>query len=281
MKYIDLHIHTTASDGTLTPEETVRRAAEKRLAAIAVTDHDTAAGAAEALGYAERYGVEVVPAIEISADYFGYGVHIIGYFVDPYAPALQTVLEYVNAERDRRNGAIIEKMQADGIRVSLAGLKEKFPGTVIGRPHLSAALVENGLCATVDEGFQKYLNRGKMYYMKRQYLSLETAFRVIRESGGKAAFAHPLQYRMDDMALTELTRTLAEYGCVGMECLYSGYTREQSEKLKALAGRFGLCVTGGSDYHGSRKPHIDMGCGTGDLAVPYTVLENLRAAVRR
>ena len=279
MKWIDLHNHTTASDGTFSPEQAVAYAAKKGLAAMAVTDHDTAAGAAEALGYAGRYGVEVIPGIEISADYRGLGgVHLLGYFIDPHSPHLAPVLDWIIADRTARNERIAALMRADGLDVSLEAMEEKHPGTVIGRPHFAQELVERGLCESVTEGFRRYLDRGKPYYQPRHFLPLDQAFRAIREAGGKAVFAHPLQYRLGNENLTALTARLTEAGCVGMECLYSGYTPEQSAYLMNLAARFGLCVTGGSDFHGSGKPQIDMGSGTGDLRVPYELLEKLREA---
>ena len=278
MKLIDLHIHTRASDGTLSPEETVAYAAKRGLAAIAVTDHDTAHGAAAAVECAEKYGVEVVPGIEISAAYLDYGIHILGYFIDPAAPSLQSVLDWINADRDRRNAEIAALMRRDGLCVTLDGLRARYPETdAIGRPHFAACLVEHGLVGSVREGFDRYLNRGCRYYRARRFLPLEEAFAAISGAGGKAVFAHPLQYRMDDAALTALTRRLTDCGAVGMECLYSGYTRSDTDYLESIARRFGLCVTGGSDFHGARKPNIDMGTGTGDLRVPYELLEILKA----
>lgn len=128
----------------------------------------------------------------------------------------------------------------------------------------------------MQEGFDRFLSEGKKYYRPRAYLPLDTAFECIRSAGGKAVFAHPLQYGMGEGELLELTKRLTDAGCVGMECLYSGYSAEQSEYLRGIARRFGLCVTGGSDFHGSRKPRIDLGSGTGELAVPYELLETLR-----
>ena len=278
MKLIDLHIHTRASDGTLSPEDTVAYAAKRHLAAIAITDHDTAHGAALGVKFSEKYGVEVVPGIEISAEYRGYGIHILGYFIDPAAPSLGRVLDWINTDRERRNSEIAELMRRDGLYVTLEGLRARYPETdAIGRPHFAACLVEHGLAASVREGFDRYLNRGCRYYRARRFLPLGEAFAAISGAGGKAVFAHPLQYRMDDAALTELTRRLTDCGAVGMECLYSGYTADESAYLEGLARRFGLCVTGGSDFHGFRKPDIDMGTGTGDLRVPYELLEILRA----
>ena len=278
MKQIDLHIHTTASDGTFTPEDAARYAAEKGLAAIAITDHDTAAGAVNAAALGAKYGLEVIPGIELSTDYQNLGVHILGYFIDPESPALNAVLEWVIKERRRRNREIIAAMQRDGIDVSREALAARFPGTVIGRPHFAVVLVEQGLCQSVDEAFARYLSPGMRYYRERRYMPVREAFDVIRKAGGKAVFAHPLQYGLPEPGLLELTRCLTDCGCVGMECLYSGYSKQQSDYLMGLATRFGLCVTGGSDFHGKRKPAIDMGSGTGELRVPYELLERLREA---
>lgn len=278
MRLIDLHNHTTASDGTLSPAETVAYAAGKGLSAIAITDHDTASGAAQAASCAEKFGVEVIPGIEISADYMGYGIHILGYFIDPLSASLKAVLDWIVSDRERRNGEIMELMRADGIEVTSETMARRFPGAVIGRPHFAALLADKGLCANVQEGFEKYLDKGKRYYKRRNFLPLDSAFKAIRGAGGKAVFAHPLQYGMDTQALEALTGRLKDEGCVGMECLYSGYTARESEYLMSLAKHFGMCVTGGSDFHGSRKPNIDMGSGTGDLRVPYELLEILRKA---
>ncbi len=278
MRLIDLHNHTTASDGTLSPEETVAYAAGKGLSAIAITDHDTASGAVQAVSCAEKFGVEVIPGIEISADYMGYGIHILGYFIDPLSASLKAVLDWIVSDRERRNGEIMELMRADGIEVTSETMARRFPGAVIGRPHFAALLADKGLCADVQEGFEKYLDKGKRYYKRRNFLPLDSAFKAIRGAGGKAVFAHPLQYGMDAQALEALTGRLKDEGCVGMECLYSGYTARESEYLMSLAKHFGMCVTGGSDFHGSRKPNIDMGSGMGDLRVPYELLEILRKA---
>lgn len=276
MKLIDLHIHTSESDGTLTPGETVEYALKKGLSAIAITDHDTADGVKPAMKLGQSLGFEVISGIEVSTDYLGHGVHILGYFIDPDSPALQRLLDWVIEDRNTRNDKIIEAMRSDGLDISGALLDQMFPKAVIGRPHFAAYLVSRGLAENVTDAFTKYLNRGKRYHRLRTYLPIEQAIDVITAAGGKAVFAHPLQYRMEEDQLLKLTRCLVDCGIKGMECLYSGYTVEQSAYLMELAKRFGLCVTGGSDFHGSRKPQIDMGSGTGSLAVPYSLLEALR-----
>ena len=269
---IDLHVHTTASDGTLSPSEAVVHARRLGLSAIAVTDHDTPAGIPDALAAGRDCGVEVVPGIEVSVDWRGSGIHILGYFIDPGAPSLRHLLNWVTAERRRRNELIAAAMRADGIDVRLSDLDGGDPASVVGRPHFAAALVARGRADSIDDAFRRFLNKGRAYYRQRAYIPLRQGLDVIRDAGGKPVMAHPLQYRFAEPELLELVRALADGGVVGMECLYSGYGAAQSDYLKGLAERFGLCVTGGSDFHGARKP-IEM--GTPD--VPYELLEALKA----
>jgi len=277
MERIDLHVHTTASDGTLTPSECVLRAKELGLAAIAITDHDTADGVADACEQGRKCGVEVIPGIEISADYLGIeGVHILGYFIDPNSSALNELLEWVIQERDARNEKIAAAMRADGIDVDLDEMREKYGTPVIGRPHFAAQLVEKKIAESISDAFDRFLGEEKIYYRRREYIPMDRAFSVIERAGGKAVLAHPYQYGFSEEELISLVSTVCSYGAVGIECLYSGYTPEQSNYLMSLAEHFGMCVTGGSDYHGSRKPDIEMGRGNGSLSVPYDILENLK-----
>lgn len=274
-RFIDLHVHTTVSDGTLSPSGAVLLAKQRGLAAIAVTDHDTAGGLREAVDAGAQQGVEVIPGIEISVDYRGCGVHILGYFIDPHAPALEELLDWVVSERERRNREIASAMAADGLDVSLEKLHEKYPDSIIGRPHFSAELVEAGLVQTVKEGFDRYLSPGGRYYRRREYIPLDAAFDIIARSGGRAVFAHPFQYGFSETELEELLRLLISRGLAGIECIYSGYTPEQTEYLKNLAAKYSLCVTGGSDFHGSGKPHIQMGTP----AVSYELLDKLKTCL--
>ena len=272
MKHIDLHVHTTASDGTLTPSEAVCHAKDLGLAAVAVTDHDSCEGVREATETGAAIGMEVVPGIEISVDYQGRGVHLLGYFIDPASAAMEHLLALVIAERKRRNRLMAEALRADGIDVRVDKLREKYPDSVVGRPHFAAALVELGLASSVKDAFDRYLSIGQKYFRRRQYIPLEEAFAVIRDAGGKAVLAHPLQYRLAEPELLQMISVMKDAGAVGMECLYFGYRPEQMQYLQDLAKRFDLCVTGGSDYHGSRQPEIE----TGDPLVPYELLEALR-----
>lgn len=274
MKRIDLHVHTTASDSTASPAEAVRLAKEAGLSAIAITDHDTVSGYAEAAEAGKKYGVEVVPGIEISTKY-GRAVHILGYYIDPDSDKLAPVLEWVVHDRDERNRKMAELMAADGLPVSYEEMHRRF-GAVIGRPHFAEVLVELGLAKDIRDAFDRYVEKGQKYYLPRNFLSIERSIEIIREAGGVPVLAHPFQYKLDDAGLRELIEHCMESGLQGMECRYSGYSVEQSKYLGCLAEKYGLIKTGGSDFHGDNKRHISIGTGTGHLEVPYKYLEKLR-----
>jgi predicted metal-dependent phosphoesterase TrpH len=276
MKRIDLHIHTTASDGTESPGAVVREAARLGLAAIAVTDHDTCDGYREAAAEGAKLGVEVVPGIEISTKYGG-AVHILGYYIDVDSPALQEVLDWIVRDRDERNEKICALMRADGIDVDYGEMRARF-GEVIGRPHFAEILVERGLARDMHEAFDLYVEKGRKYYQGRSFLPIERSIELIREAGGVPVLAHPFQYKRDDAGLRELIELCMRSGLRGMECRYSGYDAAMSAYLEALAAEYGLIRTGGSDFHGSIKPEIRLGDGKGGLEVPLAFLDELKRA---
>lgn len=275
MKTVDLHIHTTASDGTASPAEAVRMAHELGLAAIAVTDHDTVSGCAEAVAEGKALGLEVVPGVELSSRY-GKTIHILGYFLRTESPALTRVLDGIVAERDERNRKMAALMAADGLRVDYDEMKQRF-GPVIGRPNFGQVLVDLGLAENVQDAFDRFIEKGQRYYLPRKMLSIERSVEVIREAGGVPVLAHPFQYRLEESALRQLIEHCMDHGLLGLECRYSLYDEEQSRYLLTLAKEYGLTPSGGSDFHGSNKPHISLGSGTGSLAVPAEWLEGLRS----
>lgn len=268
---IDLHLHTTASDGTLTPWELVEQAKAAGIESLAVTDHDTMAGVPQAVAAGTALGVQVLGGIEISTDYRGKDTHVLGYGLRPDAPALGPVLDWVQQDRRRRNTQIAERMNRDGIRVSLAELEEQNPDATIGRPHFARVLVEQGAANSVSDAFDRFLNPGKCYYLPRTYLPMAQAVDIICRSGGVAVLAHPLQYSYTPEELRQLVAYAAQLGMGGMEIYYTGYTREQQQLLKKLATEFGLFATGGSDFHGANKPQIVLGA----LEAPPECLSNL------
>ncbi len=275
MKTIDLHIHTTASDGTASPTEVVAAAHGLGLTAMAVTDHDTVSGIDEATAEGQRLGIEVVPGIELSSRY-GKTIHILGYFLRTGSPALSRVLEWIVAERDERNRKMVDLMAADGLPVDYEAMRERF-GPVIGRPNFGQVLVELGLASSVQDAFDRFIEKGQRYYLPRKMLSIERSVEVIREAGGVPVLAHPLQYKLEKPALRQLIEHCMDHGLLGLECRYSLYDEEQSRYLLSLAREYGLTPTGGSDYHGSNKPRLAIGTGTGQLAVPAEWLDGLRA----
>lgn len=275
MKKIDLHVHTTASDGTLSGREVVELAAQSGLAAIAVTDHDTVSGYAEAAKAGAELGVEVVPGIEISTKYGG-AVHILGYYIDPDSDKLRPVLDWVVNDRNERNRKMAELMAADGLPVSYDDMRRRF-GDVIGRPHFADILVELGMADTVQDAFDRFVEKGQRYYIPRTILPIESAVEIICAAGGVPVLAHPFQYKRDDAGLREIIEYCMGYGLRGMECRYSGYDAEMVAYLERLADEYGLVKTGGSDFHGSNKPHIALGAGiNGNLNVPYDFLSELK-----
>ena len=275
MKLIDLHVHSTASDGTASPRELAELALRQGLSAVAVTDHDTVLGYPELKEAGEELGIETVPGIEISTK-FHRAVHILGYYIDSHSPHLEPVLNWVVEDRDKRNREMCRLMAADGLPVNYEDMKQRF-GEVIGRPHFADLLVELGLAKNVKDAFDRYVEKGQRYYVGRTILPIEQAIDIIRLSGGVPVLAHPFQYQLDDAGLRELIEHCIAQGLRGMECRYSGYGPEQSEYLEKLAEEYGLIKTGGSDYHGSNKPKIVLGRGIEEnLHIPYEWMENLK-----
>lgn len=276
MDKIDLHIHTTASDGTESPANAVRLAEKAGLKAIGITDHDTVLGYEEARQEGEKRGIEVIPGIEISTK-FRSAVHILGYCIDTHAPALTEVLDWEVSDRDARNRRVCEIMAGDGLPVNYEEMQERF-GEVIGRPHFAQLLVEFGIAASMGDAFARYVGKGKKYYLPRNMLSIEKSIETILASGGVPVLAHPFQYGLDDGELRALIEHCMASGLRGMECRYTGYGTEETAYLEKTAEEYGLIKTGGSDFHGTHKPHIAIGSGGGELRVPYEWLAPLKAA---
>lgn len=272
MKYVDLHLHTTASDGSLSPAEVVAMAKQAGYAAIAVTDHDNTGGLPEAAAAGARLGVEVVPGIELSTEYAGLEVHILGYFIDPGAESLSDLLETALLHREERNARICQVLQAAGVDVTMEELREAFPGAVLGRPHIGQVMVKKGYVSDVKQAFREYLGKGARCYVPKVNMPMERAVRRISDAGGLPVLAHPYQYELGDAALRTLIETAKSYGVVGMECVYSKYDEAQTAALLALCGEYGLAPTGGSDFHGASKPNISVGT----TKAPYAYLEGLK-----
>ncbi len=281
MRRIDLHIHTTASDGTDAPARVVERARELGLAAIAVTDHDSASGVAEAAKAGAELGVEVVPGVELSTDWKGHRAHLLGYYIDPDSPALAPALNWAVTERIERNEKIVALLRRDGFDISIPDLEREFPDAVLGRPHIAEHLLLKGYVSSVRDAFDRYLGDGMPYFLPKGRIAIERAVALIRASGGAAVLAHPLQYGHDRKTLEAFLEDGVRIGVSGLEAVYSEHTPEDEALLRGYAEKFGLCVTGGSDYHGARKPGLEIGSGYGTMEADYSLLEGLKAARER
>ncbi len=275
--WIDLHVHTLASDGSDTPADVVRMAAELGLRAVAVTDHDTFAGLPEAIEAGARYGVEVVPGVELSTIYDGVEVHVLGYYMDAGHPRLRAMMARATAERNARNETMVQRLHDAGYPVTMDALHAAFPGqTMLGRPHISEYLMRRGYVASVQDGMKNLLGRGKPFYVARYNIPLEESVETLRAAGGLPVVAHLFKYRYTPEQLTAMVDAAAAAGAVGLEAMYTNYTPEQEQAVRVLAAERGLLCTGGTDYHGARKPDIALGRGFGNLHVPYALLEGLK-----
>lgn len=277
MKRIDLHSHTTASDGSFTPEELVCLAKQQGVTTLAVTDHDTIAGLPQALAEGERAGVEIIPGIEISCLYGMAELHILGYFISPDDPHLAPALIQYQASREERNPRIVQRLQDLGCDVTYAEIKAAAGSATVGRPHIAQALVRKGYVASIAEAFDRYLADGAPAYIPRLLPSPAEAIGLIRKTGGIPVLAHPAYTSRLKEPFEQVCATLKGFGLLGIEALYSSHSRQQTDRYRSISQNQGLLVTGGSDFHGETKPNLMVGTGYGNLSVPPDLLEPMRA----
>ena len=278
MKTIDLHTHSNCSDGSMTPTELVAHAASRGVSAIALSDHDTVAGIDEAIKAGEKYGVEIVPAIEFSVQ-SATETHILGFYIDHKSDILKQALERINAVRWQRTVNTCKNLQALGFDVTMEEALAIAPSGLIGRAHFARILMEKGYVASVKEGFDKYLANGRPAYDGTQALTAKEAVELINSIGGVAFVAHPHLIRLEDNELRSFLSELMTVGLCGIEGYYNEYTKEMQDYFQSLADELGLQICGGTDFHAKMKPHIEIGIGQGNMLVPYSVLENIKSIV--
>lgn len=264
-EYIDLHVHSNISDGTMSPDDVVKLAAESGLSAIALTDHDTVAGIEEALAAGEKYGVEVIPGIEISADYKGGDLHILGFDIDYRDRKFAEKIAVCRDSRHERNIKMTEKIRQQGFPVTWEIMLERFGDNSITRAHFAKYLLDEGYVKSKEEAFAKYLNPGCPCYVAREKVTPEQAVKMIIDAKGHPVLAHPMLYKMTHDRIESVIVMLMSYGLQGIEAVYSLNSPEDDEFLKKVAKRHGLYITGGSDFHGAIKPDIQIGIGRGNL----------------
>ena len=276
MKSIDLHTHTTASDGSFAPAEVVGMAEQAGLAAVAITDHDTTDGIGEALAAGEKMRVEVVPGVELSVSHERLGsLHILGYWIQPGHPDLAGKLEDIRGGRDKRNEKILSRLADLGCPLDLSEVQAIAGGEVIGRPHLAQAMIKHDYVQSTQEAFDRYLARGKPAYMERDRMSPAEAIDRIRRAGGVAVWAHPGLIRLEESDMEKEIEKLGAAGLSGIEAHYPEHSPETTELLLKLCDKNRLAPTGGTDFHGTDKPDVQLG----SFEVPAALLEGLRACL--
>ena len=314
---VDLHVHSTCSDGTYTPEELVDYAMEKGLHAFALTDHDTVNGLDRAIQYAEKLRKtqvtspaisspndavsslpvtsapdagaptpgtdtptpqvpEIIPGIELSTEYQGKDIHMVGLFIDYHQPEFAHYLEDFIHSRENRNEKMCALLREHGIDITYEALLAEFPGSVITRAHFARYLLSHGYIQSMKEAFDRYVGDHCPCFVPREKVTPVQAVELILGAGGVPILAHPVLYHMSDERLENLVAELKSIGLMGIEAIYSTYTSAEERQIRRLASKYDLKISGGSDFHGANKPKIDLGTGWGKLYVPDEVLENLR-----
>ncbi len=278
MARLDLHLHTTHSDGSLPPAEVLALAHKAGVTALAITDHDITTGLPEALEAGARLGIEIIPGVEISSRFGESELHILGYFLDWQDPTLNTRLAGLRASRHRRNPQIVERLRALGCDLTYDEVRELAGTESVGRPHIAQVLMRKGYVKSAKEAFDRFLAQGKPAYVPRDLPEPVEAMGWIRAAKGVPVLAHPLWAKQGGEGLLKLCEKLKTEGLGGMEVHYSTHNPKQTAELLDIATRLNLLVTGGSDFHGMTKPDIEVGVGKGGLTVPVTLLDPLKKA---
>lgn len=277
MKLIDLHVHSTVSDGTLTPSELALYAKAKGLSAIALTDHDTIDGVEACRQKGLEVGVIVVPGIELSADFYGKELHILGYYLDHHNTHLKKKLEELIVARSTRNHEMLDKLATLGLPLDPKDLYEDSEdNTILTRAHIAKAMLKKGYINDRKEAFSRYIGDGKPAYVPKKHFTTKACIELIHEAGGLAVLAHPMLYGYDQKDVTNVIRGLSSEGLDGVECIYSTHSKDETAHLLQICLNLKLFPTGGSDFHGKNKPLLDLGTGYGELTIPFEILEAMR-----
>lgn len=276
MRAVDLHTHSVCSDGSLTPSELVHRAIKKNLSAIALTDHDTTDGVVEAMEAGKGYDIEIIPGVELSTEYHGKDIHIVGLYIDYTSPKFAAHLTDFLKSRDVRNEKMCARFREEGIPLTYEAIREMYPDCVITRSHYAGYLLEHGYVKSRNEAFDRYLGDHAKCYVPREKLSPEEGVNLILSAGGIPVLAHPILYKMSDANLEILVARLKDAGLIGIEAIYSTYQLADERLIRNMAKKYDLAISGGSDFHGDAKPGLDLGNGYGKLFVPEDVLSGLK-----
>lgn len=278
MQAIDLHVHSTFSDGTLTPTQLVALALKSNLEAFALTDHDTTEGINEALEAAKGSVLEVIPGIEFSTEYRGKDIHILGYYINPNNENFISKVKEFRDSRETRNKKMCKKLNELGIDIDYDSFTKEYPDSVITRAHYAKYMVAHGFIKYMDEAFEKYIGDDCPGFVPREKITPTQAVSLIIACGGIPVLAHPILYKLSDSDLEELVASLKKSGLKGIETIYSTNSQTDERLIRKLASKYKLLITGGSDFHGNNKPNLSLGCGRGDLFIPTKLLPPLKKA---
>ena len=273
---IDLHTHSTASDGKLYPAELMRHAQAVGIEVIALTDHDTLSGLEEASEEAARIGVELIPGVEISAENKPGTLHMLGYYVDPSDAELMETLSWLRGGRDDRNHIILSKLAELGCPLEWDEVAALAGGESMGRPHIATAMVNRGYVSSFNDAFDRYLGKGAAAYTDRDKMTPEIAIKCIRSAGGLPVLAHPQTLSLSDDELSDLLSRLTSMGLAGVEVYYYSHSEEETALYSSLARKYGLIVTGGSDFHGPGMIETRLGVGRGNMKIPKSIADDLK-----
>lgn len=275
MANVDLHTHSNKSDGSLSPTALIDEAKSIGLSAIALTDHDTIDGLEEAINHGNEIGIKVIPGVELSTEYMGRDVHIVGLFINYKDQSFLDHLKKFVDSRDERNKKMCQKLTNAGMPVIYEELIEMFGESVLTRAHYARYMLSKGYIKSLPEAFERYIGDHSPYYVPREKVTPKQGVELILNAGGIPVLAHPILYKLGKDALNKLVSELKEYGLVGIEAIYSTYTNADERTIRDLAKKYNLLISGGSDYHGAAKPGLNLGTGYGKLAVPDLVLEDI------
>ena len=277
---IDLHVHTTASDGQYTPAQIIEKASEKNITAIAITDHDTVAGLEEGAAAAKEHGITFVPGVELNISYPTGEFHLLGLGFKQISPSLTEILDNLVKNRELRNIQIIEKMREAGVDITLDEMVADFPDTVLGRPHFAAELVKKKVVKTRQQAFDRYLAKGRPWYVARVGSNLDEAIVAIKESGGVPVIAHPMSLYLSWGKLPDALQNFYDRGVMGLEAFHPGARVTECLRLEELAQKIGYFVTAGSDFHGEKiRGDRKLGYTCGGRKIEDDVWEKIKRIV--
>ena len=274
---VDMHIHSIESDGTYTPEEIILRAMKNNVVALAITDHDTVAGVKRGREVAQKFQMEFIEGIEVSCNEEDLEVHVLGYYLNLEDEEFLTELRELEEARDKRNRKIIEKFEKIGIIIDIEELKSFAPGNIISRLHFANYLLEKGVVLSKNEAFDKYLGKHGIAYVPKENFPPERAVKMIKKNGGFVSLAHPKLITLNDEKLNDLIMRLKECGLDALESQYSSFSKSEKQKYKKLAKKYGLLITGGSDFHGGNREGVDIG----DAGLEYSQLEAIKKKLNK